>query len=539
MEVDDDNLTEFFKVYISHYSSKQMVSPLLNLDDKKAGRPAFSAKPFFEKSITTSHIGGGSTLSLPNSFVQEHSLRYQSNQKMVLRTSRNSSWEVKIIKFPSKICLCRGWRIFAHENSIRVGDVCKFELLDRLEMMVHVVHCQDGTGQANIGVSMSEPRSVKSTVGVSQPGLRRGSPFISKGQKSAACTRLSSVKPSFVLEMTKYNVDQHFIVSIPAWFVKENTLSYQANEKMILRTKKDSSWPVNITRSKSKTTYYYCFCGGWAAVVHDNNIKEGPLLHSEDKIAGKPAFSVKPFFEKSITISHINNGAYLNLPNSFIQEHSLRYESNEKMVLRTSRNSSWKVNIIKYPGKILLRRGWGIFARENSIRVGDVCKFELLDRLEMMVHVVHCQEGTRQANVGVSTWELRSLKRTDGVSQPGLRRGSPFIPEGRKSAASTMLSSAKPSFVLEMVKHNFAPHYMVSIPLWFIQENSLRYQSNEKMILRTKKDSSWPVNISQTKWKTTYYYRFCGGWAAFVRDNNLKEGDAPGNIEHLASIGCS
>ncbi|CAM8945443.1 unnamed protein product [Rhodiola kirilowii] len=259
----------------------QLEGPLLNLDDKKAGRPAFSAKPFFEKSITTSHIGGGSTLSLPNSFVQEHSLRYQSNQKMVLRTSRNSSWEVKIIKFPSKICLCRGWRIFAHENSIRVGDVCKFELLDRLEMMVHVVHCQDGTGQANIGVSMSEPRSVKRTVGVSQPGLRRGSPFISKGRKSATSTRLSSVKPSFVLEMTKYNVDQHFILNIPAWFVKENTLSYQANEKMILRTKKDSSWPVNITRSKLKTAYYYCFCGGWTAFARDNNIKKGDTCRFE------------------------------------------------------------------------------------------------------------------------------------------------------------------------------------------------------------------------------------------------------------------
>ncbi|CAM8942092.1 unnamed protein product [Rhodiola kirilowii] len=252
---------------------------------------------------------------------------------------------------------------------------------------------------------------------------------------------------------------------------------------------------------------------------------EGPLLHSEDKIAGKPAFAVKPFFEKSITISHINEGAYLNLPNSFIHEHSLRYESNEKMVLRTSRNLSWKVNIIKYPGKILLRRGWGIFARENSIRVGDVCKFELLDRLEMMVHVVHCQEGTGQANVGVSTWELMSLKRTVGVSQPGLRRGSPFISEGRKSAACTRLSSVKPSFVLEMTKYNVDQHFIVSIPAWFVKENTLSYQANEKMILRTKKDSSWPVNITRSKSKTTYYYYFCGGWAAFVHDNNIKEGD--------------
>ncbi|CAM8945444.1 unnamed protein product [Rhodiola kirilowii] len=252
---------------------------------------------------------------------------------------------------------------------------------------------------------------------------------------------------------------------------------------------------------------------------------EGPLLHSEDKIAGKPAFSVKPFFEKSITISHINKGAYLNLPNSFIQEHSLRYESNEKMVLRTSRNSSWKVNIIKYPGKILLRRGWGIFARENSIRVGDVCKFELLHRLDMMVHVVHCQERTGQANVGMSTWELRSLKRTVGVSQPGLRRGSPFISKGRKSAASAMLSTVNPSFVLKMKKYNVKQHYILNIPSRFAQENTLCYQANEKMILRTKKGSSWTVNIIRNGNKTKCYYYFSRGWATFVHDNNIKEGD--------------
>ncbi|CAM8938186.1 unnamed protein product [Rhodiola kirilowii] len=91
----------------------------------------------------------------------------------------------------------------------------------------------------------------------------------------------SSVKPSFVLNMKKYNVERNYIVNIPPRFVRENTLCYQANEKMILRTKKDSSWPVNITRSKNITNCSYFFCGGWAAFVRDNNIKEGDTCEFE------------------------------------------------------------------------------------------------------------------------------------------------------------------------------------------------------------------------------------------------------------------
>lgn len=110
-----------------------------------------------------------------------------------------------------------------------------------------------------------------------------------------------------------------------------------------------------------------------------------------------------------------------HFPQSFTLKHSLSYRSNEKMVLRTSRNSSREVNIINIQGRISLCGGWRIFARENCIRVGDTCKFELLDRLEMMVHVATREEGNKQNNAAS---KVNSLKRTAAVYQPGLRLGN-------------------------------------------------------------------------------------------------------------------
>lgn len=63
------------------------------------------------------------------------------------------------------------------------------------------------------------------------------------------------------------------------------------------------------------------------------------------------------------------------------------------MVLRTSRNSCWEVKILSKAGTIRLSSGWSAFLNENCLKAGDICKFELLARLEMMVvHIVSREE---------------------------------------------------------------------------------------------------------------------------------------------------
>lgn len=99
-----------------------------------------------------------------------------------------------------------------------------------------------------------------------------------------------------------------------------------------------------------------------------------------------------------------------NIPKAFVHENSLNYKDSEKMVFRTSRNSSWDVKIINKDGRFRLSSGWCAFFNENCFKAGDICKFELLARLEMMVHIVSREEvdaskiiSSKRAADGVET----------------------------------------------------------------------------------------------------------------------------------------
>uniref|UniRef100_A0A7N0TR02 TF-B3 domain-containing protein n=1 Tax=Kalanchoe fedtschenkoi TaxID=63787 RepID=A0A7N0TR02_KALFE len=239
--------------------------------DRAAERTSTSVKPSFLQHIKISNLQQGYYLRFPQPFIREHSLNYESNEKMVLLTSNNSSWEVNIINNGGAISLCRGWAAFARDINLRVGDVCKFELMDRLEMAVHVSQRHVEIRPEKVNAARLKLRPLTRAVGVSQRLLRH------EGKKEAARSRPSSVKPSFVACMKKYHVKRPFILHIPTWFVRENSVRYGRLQKMVLRTTGDSSWSVNLHHSQHKYRLY----GGWAVFVRDNNIKEGDTCKFE------------------------------------------------------------------------------------------------------------------------------------------------------------------------------------------------------------------------------------------------------------------
>uniref|UniRef100_A0A7N0VGR1 TF-B3 domain-containing protein n=1 Tax=Kalanchoe fedtschenkoi TaxID=63787 RepID=A0A7N0VGR1_KALFE len=61
--------------------------------------------------------------------------------------------------------------------------------------------------------------------------------------------------------------------NIPMQFIRENSLSYLTDEKMVLRTETRSSWSVNIVAN----TGGYKLCGGWSAFLIDNGINKGDI----------------------------------------------------------------------------------------------------------------------------------------------------------------------------------------------------------------------------------------------------------------------
>lgn len=62
--------------------------------------------------------------------------------------------------------------------------------------------------------------------------------------------------------------------------------------------------------------------------------------------------------------------------------------SKSKTVLRDSAGKTWDVICLYDKGHHYLSGGWRLFVRDNNLKLGDVCIFELISKDEMKVHVL-------------------------------------------------------------------------------------------------------------------------------------------------------
>ncbi|KAL6144196.1 hypothetical protein ACLB2K_054891 [Fragaria x ananassa] len=98
----------------------------------------FSPKnPFFKVTL-----GSGHSLHVPDKFAR--SFIKHVKQTGILQV-KDRSWHVNLIPFkkPRAISICGGWAAFIKENCLREGDVCIFELMEMIDIVlkVHIFRC--------------------------------------------------------------------------------------------------------------------------------------------------------------------------------------------------------------------------------------------------------------------------------------------------------------------------------------------------------------------------------------------------------------
>ncbi|KAF2296042.1 hypothetical protein GH714_035812 [Hevea brasiliensis] len=100
--------------------------------------------------------------------------------------------------------------------------------------------------------------------------------------------------------------------------------------------------------------------------------------------AAKSFTSVHPFFKLVISSGHLRL-SIVHVPHNFISN----IKQNTKKAKLQVENRWWPVKLTLYPhyAKGLFLSGWSVFARENSLQMGDVCIFELIDCETVLVKV--------------------------------------------------------------------------------------------------------------------------------------------------------
>ncbi|XP_027182274.1 putative B3 domain-containing protein REM15 [Coffea eugenioides] len=371
-------------------------------------------KPHFFKPILPGFKNG---LKIPVSF-SKYLCGERSNYMLLRRGARE--WRVKM----SGQSLEEGWRKFAVENNLEVGDFVVFKHEGNMVFDVRVFdpsHCEREYPWIH-DVTSDEPKeedipsSKKFKSAGEAIGLRRnkartrltaksGISIDSEGnseenEESTPTSRKASSdddeepnKPYFVSSIKPYCI-KNSILHIPLGFARANNLRNRSCE-VILRDPQQKSWQVEMVPKAS----HVCFRRGWSAFFKANGLKLGdtfkielvengkipvldfvPCLTSSNKEPHlkrptppqpRPFSTVKPkgkCLDKKLEASPESNNDHPNSFVSTIKAYSIKYS-----ILHLPMKFARSTGLIKLNGEMILRderkRQWSVRLQQKGKHV--------------------------------------------------------------------------------------------------------------------------------------------------------------------------
>ncbi|GAV91357.1 B3 domain-containing protein [Cephalotus follicularis] len=287
-----------------------------------------SNKPFFMVTMKPSYVGFGHVLCVPAAFARKYFLKEHGN--VILRLSDSRTWSAKYWRGASNsktnAKITCGWRAFALDNHLDVGDTCIFELMQGSEMSLEV--------------------SIFRVVQDAKNNLSPASKFC--GISLWKCSLVNKIDSDYT-----DNGDTGILKSLDQ-----------------LITCQDSQLP------------------------HEHNVEHGKQCSqrpSSSRVSKALSTACKfkseyPFVKLAIQPSHVKYGNVC-FPLKFIEK-LIKQIGEPKVTLQVA-DRSWPVKLLLYPsyshGK--LGNGWSTFARENFLRVGDMCVFEIIKRDDVVLKV--------------------------------------------------------------------------------------------------------------------------------------------------------
>ncbi|KAL2575882.1 hypothetical protein AAZV13_16G042500 [Glycine max] len=299
-------------------------------------------KPFhFFKIITAQNLQDGK-LMIPNKFVEKYGEGLPN--ALFLKTPNGTEWNFNLEKHDGKIWFQKGWKEFAEYHSLAHGHLLVFRRHGTSHFQVHIFDLS----------SLEIDYPSKGTEGKTSPNH--------EGNKQPRNEEnLEYLQP--------YQVRSHKSVKV------ENMM-----------TLPEEAQPHTDTKFKEKSK-----------VVVANQVTALDLASSF-----KPC---NPFFLVVMRPSYIqSNGGPLPLQTKFCRRHfGLLNKRHINLQVLNGRIWPAKYMIQKMKNKTNFRltSGWKTFVKDNNLKVGNVCTFELIDGTKLTL-LVHIFRGTNGSNCSTS-----------------------------------------------------------------------------------------------------------------------------------------
>ncbi|KAK7383090.1 hypothetical protein VNO78_28758 [Psophocarpus tetragonolobus] len=321
---------------------------------------------------------------------------------------------------------------------------------------------------------------------------------VSAHDEKKVAQSFTSIFPYFVKIMKGFNVSGSYTLNIPYQFSMAHLPNCKI--KIILHNLKGEHWTVNSVPTTRVHTSH-TLCGGWMAFVRGNNIKIGDIcifeLVHECELRVRIAGVGKDGLDCQVGKVAINNPSAGHAVTSRCMPMNPKINSKciSKVDLSDKKWSKMGQETVlsadlKKPGRA-----------SNTSKKMETCSQSKAAHKKMAAPRRHRVEDeiSSQAKAG-----LRMLFALD---------------EQRVAQAFT---SPFPNFVKIMKMFNVSGSYTLKIPYQFSAAHLPTYKT--EVILRNSRGECWTVNsVPDAKGRTVH--TFCGGWVAFVRDNDINFGD--------------
>ncbi|CAN1150295.1 B3 domain-containing transcription factor VRN1 [Linum perenne] len=465
-----------------------------------------SEMPFFMRVMQPAYVGTRPKLNLPPKFCLTN---FKKKCGAVnLRGPDGRDWTVEYQEYGRKkkvVFVGRHWTPFVRENSLKVGDVCAFELVKGgIKPVLNVVIFRATQDLLN---RYTSPHRVADEIKKSSASLGKRLHGIICGLQAHSCspeTTTGKVKKLSELE----NNSSHQLPSIKS---PDN----QAQKR-------------NPASERMKLT----------------DIEKATAL-----VSAAAAFeSENHFFMLVMQPSYVNSvKSLLNIPVNFCKRFLKGNHGN--VVLQVPDGRAWTVEYGLYESgsrerAVFKVKSWGSFVRENSLKVGDVCAFELVQGGTESIFNVVIFRATKDLQshnstphqVGNRTNEAKPKK--DSISSPARTE------YGKVSKRSKPASNNRPQLPLSMESSDASkaanaftsrrPFFKVPV---FPSHLSMGQSELPKALSNHVKEvydeaelwvaaKCWKVRIRRKSKRPGHQGKCFGvGWGAFAADNSLKVGD--------------
>ncbi|KAG8651328.1 B3 domain-containing transcription factor VRN1-like [Manihot esculenta] len=291
-------------------------------------------RPHFFKIILDDNIHD-KKLSIPRKFVRKYGK--DLSNPVLLKVPDGRTWQMELIKSDGEVWLQNGWQEFLEYYSLAHGSFLVFEYNKR-DCHFNVIIFDKTASEIDYHVNVTN----------------------------------GEIKEPKMIEET------------------ETDASVEISDHLMLSRKRKGKSPLPFSQPQKKVkletptenTSLHC-CGN---PVQGN---KNPLAHEQSNHpaaieTSKNFTSLNPFFKLIISSGHLTR-PIVHVPRNFISNIK---KSTKKAKLQVE-NRWWIVKLTIYPhhNKGQFLSGWSVFVRENSLRKGDVCIFELIDRETALVKV--------------------------------------------------------------------------------------------------------------------------------------------------------